>query len=44
MFCAVIIALILRWIFKNEWMIREQYIIAVNKKEEEIVMGNKNNT
>jgi hypothetical protein len=37
MISAVIVSLVLRWIFKNEWMIREQYIIAVNKKEEEIV-------
>jgi ABC-type sugar transport system permease subunit len=39
MICAIIISFVLRWIFKNEWMIIEQYIIAVNKKEEEIVEG-----
>ena len=37
MISTIIISFVLRWIFKNEWMIIEQYIIAVNKKEEEIV-------
>lgn len=37
MISTIIISFVLRWIFKNEWMIIEQYIIAVNKKEEGIV-------
>ncbi len=41
MVSAIIIALVLRYIFKNEFMINEQYVIAVNKKEEEIVEKNK---
>jgi len=43
MISAVIVSLGLRWIFKNEFMIREQYIISVNKKEEEIVELERNN-
>lgn len=41
MVSAIIVALVLRYIFKNEFMINEQYIIAVNKKEEEIVEASK---
>lgn len=43
MIVAVIISSLLRWRFKNNWMTTDQYIIAVNKKEEEIVEQNTKN-